>query len=490
MGKAVRTAIGGVAVVLLSIALGLGVTIGWPVLEAPREPSFAEQVAALPEAEVEAEAAPDAEAAAEPAAAGDPPPRFDIVRVEPDGATLVAGRAAPGATVTILLDGDAVGEATTDARGQFVTFVQAPASDAPQVLSLSALSDAPPPLLSEETVLVLPRAAAQGAAPAAEGALETAALPSRAEGSAGPSASADGAERTTAGEARGGGAAEASQADGSGEADRSAAADSAGRPEDRASADASDGASAARAVEGVETARAAGEAARTETAAAPVSQGQAARGDAGAASGEGDASSSPSSAARSAAVAPSAPAEDAGVETTAADPAPRTLRLAADGTATAAAPETPPTSASLDAISYSEDGGLVISGRGRPGYAARLYVDGGLMAEVAIGETGLWRAALDEGVPPGQRLLRIDEIAPDGRVAGRLELPFLRETPEALAVAPGQVVVQPGESLWVIARGRYGRGVLYTLVFDANRDRIRDPDLIYPGQVFDLPAQP
>ena len=28
---------------------------------------------------------------------------------------------------------------------------------------------------------------------------------------------------------------------------------------------------------------------------------------------------------------------------------------------------------------------------------------------------------------------------------------------------------------------------LYVQVFDANKDKIRDPDLIYPGQIFDLP---
>jgi nucleoid-associated protein YgaU len=50
------------------------------------------------------------------------------------------------------------------------------------------------------------------------------------------------------------------------------------------------------------------------------------------------------------------------------------------------------------------------------------------------------------------------------------------------------VTVQPGFTLWGIAQERYGDGVLYVQVFEANRDRIRDPDLIYPGQVFTVPA--
>ncbi len=49
------------------------------------------------------------------------------------------------------------------------------------------------------------------------------------------------------------------------------------------------------------------------------------------------------------------------------------------------------------------------------------------------------------------------------------------------------ITVQPGNTLWAIARERYGSGMLYVRLFDANKDAIRDPDLIYPGQVFTIP---
>ncbi len=52
------------------------------------------------------------------------------------------------------------------------------------------------------------------------------------------------------------------------------------------------------------------------------------------------------------------------------------------------------------------------------------------------------------------------------------------------------VVVQPGNSLWRIARRSYGSGWDYTVIYEANREQIRNPDLIYPGQVFALPAPP
>jgi len=52
---------------------------------------------------------------------------------------------------------------------------------------------------------------------------------------------------------------------------------------------------------------------------------------------------------------------------------------------------------------------------------------------------------------------------------------------------PSRVIIQPGDNLWTIARHIYGRGIQYTIIYEANRDQIRDPDLIYPGQVFATP---
>lgn len=57
----------------------------------------------------------------------------------------------------------------------------------------------------------------------------------------------------------------------------------------------------------------------------------------------------------------------------------------------------------------------------------------------------------------------------------------------AAAPAPVTVTIQPGFTLWGIAQERYGDGVFYVQVFEANKDKIKDPNLIYPGQVFSVP---
>ena len=75
-----------------------------------------------------------------------------------------------------------------------------------------------------------------------------------------------------------------------------------------------------------------------------------------------------------------------------------------------------------------------------------------------------------------------------GMVLARVSLPFSRAEP-LTDMAPGTfVIVQPGNSLWRLARRTYGSGFQYAVIFEANRDQIKDPDLIYPGQVFTMPV--
>lgn len=148
----------------------------------------------------------------------------------------------------------------------------------------------------------------------------------------------------------------------------------------------------------------------------------------------------------------------------------------------------------LDAITYNEDGQVQLSGRGRGEGFVRVYLDNKPITTSRIAAGGNWRSDLPQ-VDTGVYTLRIDEVDTAGQVTSRVETPFKREDDGVLAEAgalgsgkQAQVVtVQPGSTLWAISREAYGQGILYVRVFAANSDRIRDPDLIYPGQVFTLP---
>lgn len=65
------------------------------------------------------------------------------------------------------------------------------------------------------------------------------------------------------------------------------------------------------------------------------------------------------------------------------------------------------------------------------------------------------------------------------------------ETPAATPpAAPANIIIQPGNNLWKLSRQIYGKGVMYTVIYEANKAQIRDADLIYPGQVFITPDAP
>jgi nucleoid-associated protein YgaU len=149
----------------------------------------------------------------------------------------------------------------------------------------------------------------------------------------------------------------------------------------------------------------------------------------------------------------------------------------------------------LDSIAYDPSGNVTLSGRSNPDGLVRFYVNNEAVSAAKTDDSGYWETDLSD-VIPGTYTLRIDELGSRGDVVSRLESPFKREDRQKLAalIAPSSspvriniVTVQPGNTLWAIARKRYGDGLLYVRVFEANRDKIKDPDLIYPGQLFDLP---
>jgi nucleoid-associated protein YgaU len=251
----------------------------------------------------------------------------------------------------------------------------------------------------------------------------------------------------------------------------------------------------------------------------------------------------------------------------------------------------------LSTVDYNDAGDIIFSGTGRSDSRIRLYVDNASVGEAAVAGDGTWTFAGKEQIKPGTHTLRVDQLHADGKVAQRIELPFMRakpqqvaalnesvqaktepagneptapETPaeqtpsaaavpvpdpsavplaEAEAAAPsaeisaapdeppapepsameethgtemaaaaatpveegtaiepsasaeaaetapaiviprkGQIVIQPGNSLWRISRVIYGRGIEYTVIYEANRTQIRNPDLIYPGQIFATPG--
>jgi hypothetical protein len=143
---------------------------------------------------------------------------------------------------------------------------------------------------------------------------------------------------------------------------------------------------------------------------------------------------------------------------------------------------------SIDSLDYNEVGKIIIAGRADPNIEVRAYSDNKLVGVVRSDDSGAWQLVPETEIAPGTHQLRLDTVEQSGKVLARVALPFQRADPSTIVLAEGQVIVQPGNSLWRIARATYGAGIRYTVIFTANRDRIGDPDLIFPGQIFRLPA--
>lgn len=142
----------------------------------------------------------------------------------------------------------------------------------------------------------------------------------------------------------------------------------------------------------------------------------------------------------------------------------------------------------VGAVDYDDKGRLAVQGVAPPGASVTVDVDGEKVAGAEADAEGGWTATSPPGAVKGGRAERIGATATSpGRKPLRVSLPFapadlIRDFP-----AGRIVVVQPGNSLWRIARRTYGAGLRYTVIYAANQDQIQDPDLIYPGQILHTP---
>lgn len=277
----------------------------------------------------------------------------------------------------------------------------------------------------------------------------------------------------------------------------SGSADGASAPASAGDASAADG-SAAPAATAPQTAEAAVEAGQASPSASPdvtadpSGQSQAASADAPAA----DTATSGGTAA--VAAAPS-PAEA---------PAQTPVPSGSAATETAAPAAQTELAVTVDAVE-AESGKVYTAGTGEAGFEVRVYVADALLGSGKIGDNGRWLVEGGMDLSKGPVEVRADMIGADGNtVVARAAVTFERAEEEAIVLtrveASGEggaqganaanagktlpnVIIRKGDNLWNISRRLYGDGFRYTTIYQANKSQIRNPDLIYPGQVFLTP---
>ncbi|MGV6800820.1 MAG: LysM peptidoglycan-binding domain-containing protein [bacterium] len=141
----------------------------------------------------------------------------------------------------------------------------------------------------------------------------------------------------------------------------------------------------------------------------------------------------------------------------------------------------------LETIDYDEAGSVIFAGRSSAKANVQIFANGNFVAFAQADENGQW--SMLATIEPGRYVLQVIQLDSDGRPAYVIEVPFERASFDDVMFKDGNVIVQPGNSLWVISRRAYGKGAQYTIIYEANADQIRDPDLIFPGQIFEVPEE-
>lgn len=446
-------------------------------------------------------------------------PAFDLVRVESDGTTVVAGTGPAGWDISVLVDGEEMATVPADETGQFVAFLDLGTSDVARVMALRA-SDGQTVRLSEAQVIIAPVetqiAEVEDEAPAEEteeaAPSETADV-AEADDAATEETAAEGTTNVAEAEATEG-TTEAAEAEATEEAPVAETADITGEEDTTELAEA-DTAEATETTDsttsptvstsdttGVQDAQATTEAEDTTTELADSGETTATPEDATeeATKTETAATESEATEAEDVAVAEDteAPSDEATTEEATQPSAPAVLLVGNDGVEVmqSASPQVLD-ELSIAAITYADDGSVFVTGFSPAGFL-RVYVNNQQVVILEVPESGEWKAELVD-VAPGVYTLRVDQVDENGDVQQRVETPFQREEPAKVVAAveaqtrrplTSQSVVQPGSTLWAISREAYGSGILYVRIFEANKGQIRNPHLIYPGQIFELPAPP
>lgn len=142
---------------------------------------------------------------------------------------------------------------------------------------------------------------------------------------------------------------------------------------------------------------------------------------------------------------------------------------------------------SLDIIEYGTKGNIILQGRAAPNATIDALLGGKKIGSATADREGKWQIVTGDDIKPGRYKLRLDSRNQAGKQVARLDMPFERATLPS-RIPTDLVIVQPGNSLWRIARHSYGRGMRYVEIYRANRDQVKSPDLIFPGQLLSVPG--
>ncbi len=178
-------------------------------------------------------------------------------------------------------------------------------------------------------------------------------------------------------------------------------------------------------------------------------------------------------------------APDQSVEQASAEPEGETVSNADTNIVTVDQPDAVVPLVTIRTLEARHDGFLWVSGRAVGGQSIMLSIDG---------ETAPTVPVIDEMYSSGMTFYRSDKkmnvsvaLDDNGKTVATASVSLMPSTIEKSLDNSSLVIIQKGDALWRIAYQTYGKGIRYVDIYKQNADRINNPDLIYPDQIFILP---
>ena len=144
----------------------------------------------------------------------------------------------------------------------------------------------------------------------------------------------------------------------------------------------------------------------------------------------------------------------------------------------------------IGSLSWQSDTRLAIHGVASGGDVVDGLIGDMKLAKVAVPQSNRWSIIVD-GDPfavSDSQLIKVNLRGENDDILASTELMMNKNQLKAGLDGSLMVVVHKGDALWRIAYRSYGQGVRYVDIFKRNADKINDPDLIYPNQIFAVPG--
>ena len=138
----------------------------------------------------------------------------------------------------------------------------------------------------------------------------------------------------------------------------------------------------------------------------------------------------------------------------------------------------------LDVAEYFNNDSLMLTGRTKPNSSVKFFFSNEFIKDSQSDNYGVWKLELKNFELTDRNLMITTEI--QGQKL-KLKTKIFEEKIDPNIIFEKEVTVKNGNSLWRIARKTLGGGIYYSEIYKNNIKEIENPDLIFPGQVFNIP---